>query len=181
MAAPHYDPFKAHAYYIRTRKLHPRQRGSGQPQVNRFRPQRLASSPSVMKQKADLDAHISALQTKLAQLKAALNQAVKKESATKGPKKPTAADKSKKARESKKYRQEHKQVLKTKAKQAAAKSGGGSGGSSSNGTAGSGGSSSKGTATTAKTGSGSSTAIRAAIASVQQALTDAKARRRALG
>jgi hypothetical protein len=120
-----------------------------------------------MKQRAAAAAQVATLQKKLSQLNAALKTALKKEAkGKKVPQKPTAATKSKKARQSKQYRQAHKQQLKTKAKQAAAKSGGGS-------------KNKKGTAK--KSGPGSSTAIKAAIAGIQRALAAAQARQRALG
>lgn len=177
LAGAHYDPFKAHEYYIRTRKLHPRQKGSGRTVVNRGRTRLRPATPNLQKQRAEAAAQVDSLQKKLSQLNQALKVALAKEAKPKKPKylggggKPSAADKAKAARLNKKYRQKHKQQLKTKAKQASAKSGGGSGGSSSG----------KGTATTKKSGSGSSTAIRAAITRVQQALAAAKARQRALG
>ena len=173
--APTYDPFKAHEYYIRTRQLKPRQ-GAAHPSSTGGRtPPRLISSPraaanpALMKQRAEAAAQVETLQKKLSQLNEALKTALKKEAeakAKKGPQKPTEATKSEKARKSKQYRQAHKQELKTKAKQTAAKSGGGS-------------KSKKGTAK--KSGPGSSTAIKAAIAGLQRALAAAQARQRALG
>jgi FtsZ-interacting cell division protein ZipA len=175
---PGYDPAKAHDYYLRTRKLHPRKKGAAQPTTGRttgarmLRPvaARPTNNAALRKQRADAAAQVASLQKKLSQLHEALKAALAKEAAAKkSSAKPTAADKSKKARESKKYRQEHKQQLKTKAKQDAAKSGGSSKG--------------KGTATTSskKSGAGSSKSIRAAIAGVQRALAAAKARQRVLG
>jgi outer membrane biosynthesis protein TonB len=175
---PGYDPAKAHEYYLRTRKLHPRKKGAAQPTTGRttgarmLRPvtARPTNNAALRKQRADAAAQVASLQKKLSQLNKALKEALKKEAeAKKKPKEPTAADKSKKARESKKYRQEHKQELKTKAKQEAAKSGGGSKDTSS------------ATTTTKKSGAGSSKSIRAAIAGVQRALAAAKARQRVLG
>lgn len=189
-SAPTYDPFKAHEYYIRTRKLHPRQAGV---QVNRSSNSRLISHPSrpngaeLQKQRAVAAKQVADLQKKLSQLNAALKTALQKEGAAKKSSgKPTAAEKSKKARESKQFRQSHKQALKTKAKQAAAAapqstsaapSGSSQSTASSSNVA-------KGTSTAVnkkKPGAGSSIAIKAAIAGVQRTLAAAKARQRALG
>lgn len=167
-----YDPGKAHEYYLRTRKLHPRQKGqqavaglrkraSGQPAGRKSK----ASS----KQVAEAAAAVKQLSKKLTELKGVL--ALKKAAQRK---KPTAADKHEKARDSKKYRQKHKQVLKTKAKHARAKAGGGSKKAGATG----GGGSKK---VIANPKSGSITEVESAIKTIQSALNTAKARQRALG
>jgi hypothetical protein len=169
-----YDPVKAHAYYLRTRHLHPRQRGAGQPAGGRTGPVRPrgvippASAQQLARQRAQAAAAVTTLTNKLTELrtvlarkKAALNRDRKNQ-------KPTAADKSKAARDAKKYRQTHKQELKTKEKQARdSKSSSG------------GGSAAKGVIDNPK--SGSIKQVEAAIQTVKAALTAAKARQRALG
>lgn len=131
-----YDPLQAHEYYLRTRKLHPRQKGAQPEGFAKANAKRHDSAKT--KQKAELAARITSLSKKLSELEdlirtkeAALKRGeaktkAKKERAAKAKDKPkTAADKAKAARENKKYRQKHHQQLKTKAKQAS-KSGGGS-------------------------------------------------------
>lgn len=160
-----YDPVKAHEYYLRTRKLHPRQKG--QQAVTGLR-SRASSQPAgknqvLAKQRAEAAAAVTQLSKKLTELKGVL--AIKKAALSRDKKlKPTASDKSKKARESKKYRQKHKQELKTKAKKARGKGGGGG---------------SKKVIDNPK--SGSIKEVEAAIKTVTAALNTAKARQRALG
>ena len=131
-----YDPVKAHDYYLRTRKLHPRKKGAqtqGSPRSSQ------PPGSARAKQKHELEARITGLQKKLSELEqliqvkeAALKRSqgsakatAKKERAAKSKNKPkTAAEKAKAARENAKYRDKHKQTLKTKAKQAN-KAGGG--------------------------------------------------------
>lgn len=168
-ALPGYDPTKAHEYYLRTRKLHPRQAGAAQPVSTRTgatRPksvihpvaaqqlarQRQAAAAAVL----SLQNKLSELKTVLAKKKAALNRSQKDQ-------KPTAADKAQSARDSKKYRQEHAQELRTKARQRAA--------------------SGKGAAKRVINNphSGSIKQVEAAIQTVKAALTAAKARQKALG
>ena len=124
-----YDPVKAHEYYIRTRKLKgskPRLSVVSKP-VTRRSPTysvRLSSGTTVKlsqnqlkeqqayaaKRVGDIKKRLGELGTKLRQLRA---NAKRKKS-------PTAADKSKAARESRQYRQKHRQELATKAKTARA-------------------------------------------------------------
>jgi len=144
-----YDPQKAHEYYERHKKLKGRRRGSGRDSSSERRPSgqdpRTGRTRQEIKrnaraqQRKELAAHIQSLETKLAKLEAKIQEMehkeasedrkgkAKKERAAKERDKPdTAAEKSKKSRESEKYRKEHKQELKTKAKKASDKSGGGS-------------------------------------------------------
>lgn len=169
---PAYDPAKAHAYYLRTRKLHPRQRGTGVPVSGRTGPTRPTgvippvAAQQLARQRAQATAAVKSLEMKLSELKgvlarkkAALNRDRKTQRA-----KPTAADKSQAARDSKQYRQKHKQELKTK--RTAAKSSGGASPTKS---------------VVANPRSGSIKQVEAAIQTVQKALTAAKARQQALG
>lgn len=121
-----YDPVKAHEYYERTKKLKGRRPGAGKPVVKKPAPrQHTLISDLSPRQKVELRAYaqrkVQEIQKELSdlnkKLKAKLAEAKKPE---------TAAEKSKKAREAKKYRESHKQELKTKAKRSAAKTGGGS-------------------------------------------------------
>lgn len=124
-----YDPVKAHEYYMKNRKLHPRVK-SARYEVKRSDGKTVTlSAKQLAEQKAYAEHRVSAIHDRLATLKKEL---VKKIDVTKKSKaKPTAADKSKAARESRKYRDAHKQELKTKEKQAAATSGGSKSSSSS--------------------------------------------------
>jgi hypothetical protein len=142
--APGYDPQKAHDYYVRTRKLKGRQPGaapqtSGVGAERRTAPRRPHPQHSNRaKQKQELASAIKDLQLRLNKLEELIKKkeetlkkdqslAKKKNQTAKEKDKPkSAADKAKAARENKKFRQKHKQSLKTKAKQAAGKSGGGS-------------------------------------------------------
>ena len=174
---PGYDPVKAHEYYMRMRKLHPRQQGMGRPIVGRTgstatRTPLLAkpAAQQLLRQRAAAAAAVKSLETKLVELKNVLQR---KKAALNRDKKlqanPTAATKAKAARQSKQYRQSHKQVLKQKAQQAAAKSSGGKSASSP----------AKNVIGNPK--SGSIKEVEAAIQTVEKALTAAKARQQALG
>jgi hypothetical protein len=123
-----YDPVKAHEYYIRNRQLRGRRSARGvvskpirerspryavrlstgktiQLSQNQLREQQVYAAKRV----SDIKRRLSELGTKLRQLRADAK------------KKPTAAERSKAARESRQYREKHKQELSTKAKKARAK------------------------------------------------------------
>lgn len=136
-----YDPQKAHEYYLRTRELKGRKPGRGQDPMGSHttRAARAAVSkttavkptPQVLAaQKKAADERVASIKGKLAALNAKLKvkMAAAREAERKEKAGPTAAEKSKKAKESKKYRDKHKQELKTAAKKAgkkeAAKKGG---------------------------------------------------------
>ena len=134
-----YDPVKAHEYYLRNRKLHPRKKGEQSEGFARANARRHESAKA--KQKRELAARITNLEKKLRELEkliqtkeatlrrdqASAKSTAKKERSAKEKNKPkSAADKAKAARENKKYRDKHKQEIKNKAKQASNKSGGGS-------------------------------------------------------
>jgi hypothetical protein len=133
-----YDPAKAHEYYLRTRKLKGRPKGqSVDPRTGKTREK--ISEDAKAKQRKELAARIQSLSKKLQRLEARIREMehkearedrkskAKKERAAKEREKPkTAAEKAEAAREAKKYRKKHQQQLKTKAKKASDKSGGGS-------------------------------------------------------
>jgi chromosome segregation ATPase len=164
-----YDPRKAHEYYMRVRKLHPRQKGlAAQPVASLGKVAKTGlTGPKLRKQQQAAAHRVATLQKKLSELNKALKDkmAEAKKEEQDANKKPTAADKAKTAREAKKYRDTHKTELKNKAKQAAAKSGG----------------SSTSTSTPKKSAADQVKDIKAAITTVQNALTAAKAQQRALG
>lgn len=163
-----YDPIKAHEYYLRMRKLHPRQRGASQPTSSRTGPTRPvspihpAAAVQLARQRQQAAAAVRTLETKLSELKSVLS--IKKAALNRSKKaqavKLTPAEKAKAARDAKQYRQKHKQLLKTKAK---ARQAGGT----------------KGVINNPR--SGSIRQVEAAIQTVQKALTAAKARQQALG
>jgi chromosome segregation ATPase len=134
-----YDPIKAHAYYLRTRQLKGRRRGSGVQPVGFARANARRSAEAKPKQRRELQARIRSLETKLQKLETKIRQMeakeasedrrgqAKKERAAKEREKPkTAAEKAEAAREAKKYRDKNQQQLQNKAKEASTTSGGGS-------------------------------------------------------
>lgn len=127
-----YDPAKAHEYYMRTRKLHPRQKAAPPPTVaGGVHPRRAKGSSPRAKQKRELASHIQTLETKLQKLEFLIKkkEAVLKKNAAGAKAKANANKKTKSqiALKSKQYRQKHKQALKIKAKAAAAAKGDGKG------------------------------------------------------
>src|SRR4051812_33551706 len=72
-ATPGYDPAKAHAYYLRTRNLHPRQRGAVQPTSSRTGPTRPRTgipppaAAQLARQRAQIAAAITTLENKLSE------------------------------------------------------------------------------------------------------------------
>jgi len=117
-----YDPAKARDYYLRTRKLKGRKKGSADDTAG---VRTTAAVPSAQRKQA-LQKRVQGLETKLKELDKLIAE---KEKAAKEAAKPdSASEKAKKARESKKYRDKHKSEIKSKAKKAADKAG--SGGSS---------------------------------------------------
>jgi chromosome segregation ATPase len=113
--ATEYDPRKAHEYYLRTRKLKGRQPGRMDVSGGARAP---SASQDLSKKRKAASERVKALKDKLTKLKAELRKRkgeaeVKRQEAAKPD---TAADKAEKARDSKKYRDKHKQELKTKAK-----------------------------------------------------------------
>jgi hypothetical protein len=146
-----YDPIKAHEYYLRTRKLKGRKRGST-PSTSSFarglssgidprtgKAMEQIHREARAKQRKELSDRIRSLSSKLQKLEAKIREIeaeeasedrkgqAKKERAAKEREKPdTAAEKAEKARESKKDRAKNQQTQKSKAKKASDTSGGGS-------------------------------------------------------
>lgn len=132
-----YDPAKAREYYLRTRKLKGREKGSGQdPRTGRTRQQ--IHKGAKARQRKELTAAIQNLEKKLKKLEQLIKKKMseeasenrkgkaKKERAAKTKDKPkSSAKKAEVARENEKYRDKNQQKLKTKAK-SSGKSGGGS-------------------------------------------------------
>lgn len=131
-----YDPVKAHEYYLKTRHLKGRKKGStvvrshtrnlsrgnytvrlsNGKTVTLTRQQLVEQQAYAAKRVADIKNRLIELSDKL---KTMLQEAHKKKAAA--TKKPTAADKAKAAKKSKQFRQKHKQTLANKAKAAKAK------------------------------------------------------------
>lgn len=132
-----YDPKKAHEYYIRTRQLKGRKKGGAKPtfgdatmRINDTFSVKVGSGKTVKlttqqlsEQRAYAAHRVGAIKKKLAVLNHELKKRVAeaKKAEKEAAKPDTAAEKHDKARESKKFRDKHKQELKNKAKQAADK------------------------------------------------------------
>jgi hypothetical protein len=138
-----YDPVKAHEYYLKTRQLKGRKKGSakppptggGKPKATSFT---VTSPNGIVKltpkqfaeQKAYAEARVASIAGKLHKLEAVLHEKMRaakqseaksKKSAADAAKPPTAAEKAKAAKASAQYKDKHKTQLAAKAKQAAAK------------------------------------------------------------
>lgn len=130
-----YDPQKAHEYYMRTRDLKGRRHGSKDESHADKGPGKGKSegshkvSPTTQKQIEHLTTRLHELQTRLRELLA--NK--KSGSSKKDDGHKTAAEKTKDARESKKYREKHKTEIAQKQKHADKKPGGSGGGGHSGG------------------------------------------------
>lgn len=119
-----YDPVKAHEYYLRTRKLKGRKKGTsytvklGSGKTIRLTGRQLAE------QKAYAAERVSTIKRRLVELNSKLRVAMREAEAKKAKSKreaskpESAADKAKAARESKKYRDKHQQELASKRKKA---------------------------------------------------------------
>lgn len=145
-----YDPVQAHEYYMRNRKLHPRQRGNQPPsksEVGVAKPPphtAIKKAPPTPKeqQKIALRTNISNLTVKLQHLEQLIKekeavlardqqtagQKTKQNVKGKGNAPKTAAQKQKAKQASKQYRQTHRQQLKNKAKAGSGGGGKGKGG-----------------------------------------------------
>jgi hypothetical protein len=122
-----YDPAKAHQYYLRTRKLKGRKKGSTAVLEGATRPK--GPDPAVRaRKKRELAQRIASLEQKLQKLELLIRKketeakqaakkgaAEKKEAAKEAAKPDTAAEKAKKARDSKKYRDKNQSKLASKA------------------------------------------------------------------
>jgi uncharacterized phage infection (PIP) family protein YhgE len=118
-----YDPVKAHEYYLRTRQLKGRRAGSSRFTVRGTSGQTVElSGRQLAEQRAYATKRVNEIKNRLSELTTKLHQlradARKKEAGSKRETKkaPTAAEKSKAARESKQYREKHQQKLATKRK-----------------------------------------------------------------
>jgi hypothetical protein len=121
-----YDPVKAHEYYIRTRQLKGRKKGSPTFSVRKTSGKTVTlTSRELTEQRAYAAKRINDIKLKLAELNAKLSVAMreardkKAKSGREAKKPPTAAEKSEAARESKKYRAKNQQKLANKRKSAA--------------------------------------------------------------
>lgn len=117
-----YDPVKAHEYYIRTRHLKGRRKGSDYTVTTEYGRSETLTPQQLVEQRAYASHRVNVITNRLTDLKTQLAAAVAK--AAKGPKTPqpkTAAEKLKAANTAKTKRQEHQQQLKNKAKTASAK------------------------------------------------------------
>lgn len=168
-----YDPVKAHAYYVRTRQLKGRKKGRGEKAstggLGRLGISSLlagpgGAKPSKQAQKEKLDKQISQLSQTLTKLNAELKKrmAKQREAAKEAAKPDTAAEKRKAAERSKDWRAKNQQKVKNQNAKRAAKE-------------------SKGDSKTKGEGDDSIETLKASISKVKDALTAAKARRRALG
>lgn len=131
-----YDPSKAHEYYLRTRKLHPRQAARQQPKpVSRHHGTTYTvkgangktvklTAKQLEEQKAYTAKRIAHLKKNLSDLAVLLHEKMRtaKAAKAKADRPPTLAEKAKAARDAEKYRKTHKQEIANKAKTAASKS-----------------------------------------------------------
>lgn len=118
-----YDPVKAHEYYMRTRELKGRRKGSPRFTVRGAHGETVElSGRQLAEQRAYAAKRVNDIKTRLSELSSRLTElrsaARTKEAKSKrdAKKAPTAAEKSKAARESKQYREKHQQKLATKRK-----------------------------------------------------------------
>jgi len=119
-----YDPAKARAYYLRTRKLKGRKKGSADlAGLSSAKKQPVKNNPKLRKQRVQAAVRVAVLKKLLSQLNAKLKKqmAVTKKAGKEAKKPDTAAEKSGKARDAEKYRDKNEQKIKTKAKQASDK------------------------------------------------------------
>lgn len=132
-----YDPAKAHAYYLRTRKLKGRRKGRAE-QLSTTGAKKVGSSSTtytvklnsgqaikltgkqLVEQQVYAAKRINNIKKSLAELGTRLKMMMA-ETRREIKKSPTVADKSKAARESKQYRDKHKQEISTKRKTKATK------------------------------------------------------------
>lgn len=152
MPRPNYDPQKAHEYYIRTRELKGREKGSGPEPSSERKP----SSQQV----ASAQARVAEIQSKLTRLREILREKIASSSSSSSSEKSTTADKLKDRQDSKEYYEKHKNEIKNDRASEARKSGGG-------------GSSSRGGAES-MTVSELKTAIRNTIVQLKKAISDAR-------
>lgn len=112
-----YDPQKAHAYYLRTRVLKGRKKGESYTVKGPDGKTRSLSKKELSTQKQNSAERVGEIKERLHKLTSELSKrmADARAAEAKAKKGPTTADKTKAAREAKKYRDKNKQKLKTKA------------------------------------------------------------------
>jgi hypothetical protein len=112
-----YDPKKAHDYYMRTRHLKGRKKGSSYT-VTKNNHTYTLTAHQLEEQKAYAAMRVSKITARLNELRSKLQERMREAQKKKVSvdKKPTAADKSKEKRQAKQYRQSHRQELSNKAK-----------------------------------------------------------------
>jgi hypothetical protein len=117
-----YDPVKAHKYYEEHKHLKGRKGGVGELPAKSSSgglPKPVAKKPNPAARAAERQAavaRVNSIKAKLTELNGRLKRALEKAGSSGGKKHETAADKSQAARDSKKYRDTHKQELKNKAR-----------------------------------------------------------------
>lgn len=123
-----YDPVKAHEYYIRTRQLKGRKKGSSTFLVSKPSGKTVTlTTRELAEQRAYAAKRINDIKLKLAELNSKLAVALreardkKAKSEREAKKPPTAAEKAEAARESKKYRAKNRQKIANTRKSAARK------------------------------------------------------------
>lgn len=121
-----YDPVKAHEYYMRTRQLKGRKKGSPTFLVNKPSGKTVTlTSQQLTEQRAYAAKRVNDIKLKLAELTSKLHIALreardkKAKSKREAKKPPTVAEKAKARRESKKYQAKNRQKLANKRKSAA--------------------------------------------------------------
>lgn len=115
-----YDPAKAHEYYIRTRQLKGRKKGTsytvktgGGGTVRLSEQQLKEQSAYAAKRVGEIKSRLSELSAKLQEMKATAHR--------KKDRKPTAADRSQTKRDARKYREKHRSELASKARRSTSK------------------------------------------------------------
>jgi beta-mannanase len=115
-----YDPQKAHEYYLATRQLKGRKKGSSFKVLKTNGQMVTLSAKELAAQKAYAAKRVTAIQGRLTDLNTKLKAMIQAEGKSATPKVKTAADKTKAAAESKKSRDKHKTQIANKAKAKAA-------------------------------------------------------------
>lgn len=120
-----YDATKAHEYYLRTRKLHPRQHQTTYTVIDSKGKSSKITPKQLAEQKANTAQRITHIKQNLHNLEILLKDKMQKAKAAqaKAAKPPTLAEKAKAAEDAQKYRASHKTEIAAKAKAAASKSG----------------------------------------------------------
>jgi hypothetical protein len=127
-----YDPAKAHAYYIRTRQLKGRRAAKGKPEstytvTTSDGQTAILTGKQLVEQKAFIAKRVTEIKKSLTELSRTLKKAMfdakakKAKAALNAAQPPTAVDKAQAAKDSKQYREKHKQSLATKAKVSSSK------------------------------------------------------------